>query len=95
MYNPIVKEKPGSIDWPLIMATLVLLAISAAFIYSARYSLESSPDYPWFKQYYVKQIIFFGMGLSAAIVLCFLDYHTWARYAVVFYWGSILLLVLV
>lgn len=82
-------------EWLLILATLALLAFALMFINSARYSTESAEDYAFFRQFYIKQMIFFCLGLTGAVLFNFLDYHSWARWSLVFYWGAIILLVLV
>lgn len=95
MFNPITKEKPGRVDITLVVATLGLMILGAMFILSARHSVESAPDFPWYRQFYFKQIVFYCIGVAAAVVVCLVDYHSWARWSLVFYWGSILLLLVV
>ncbi len=89
------KEKFSSAEWLLLVATLVLVAVGVAFIASARTPAEAAEDYPIFRQFYFKQLIFALMGISAAIVFNLLDYHSWARWSLVFYWLCIGVLLLV
>jgi len=89
------KDKFGGMHWLLIGATLCLVAIGIAFIASARTPAEAAEDYPLYRQFYFKQFIFAGMGLTAAVLANFLDYHSWARWSLVFYWACIGILLLV
>lgn len=89
------KERFGGAEWLLLAATLCLVAIGIAFIASARTPAEAAEDYPIFRQFYFKQLIFACMGLSAAVLFNLLDYHSWARWSLVFYWVCIGILLLV
>ncbi len=89
------KKEFGSHEWLLLVSSVAILLIGVAFIYSARYTTESADGFPWYQKYFVKQIVFYFMGLSAAVVVNLLDYHSWARWALVGYWSSIILLLLV
>jgi len=95
LQNPPHKEKFGAIEWLLVAATLLLVAIGVAFISSARTSAELAEDYSLFRQFYFKQFIFACLGLTAAIAANLLDYHSWARWSLVFYWACIGILLLV
>src|SRR5439155_8425677 len=46
-------------------------------------------------QAWARQIIWYTLGLGAAAALCFVEYHTLARWAFVAYWTTITLLLLV
>lgn len=89
------KERFSSAEWLLLFATLFLLFIGVAFIASARSPAETADDYPVYQQFFFKQIVFAMMGISAAIIFNLLDYHSWARWSLVFYWSCIGILVLV
>ena len=89
------KEKFGSAEWLLLLATLCLVIVGVAFISSARSPAEAADDYPLYKQFYFKQLIFCLLGLTAAVVVNLLDYHSWARWSLVFYWACIGILLLV
>ena len=93
--RPNIAEKPARIDWVLLCAVLGLMVLGALFIHSARYATESGSGVPWFKQLHFRQIVFYTLGLGAATAVCVVPYQTLARWSYVFYWASILLLVLV
>lgn len=93
--NHPLKERLGSIEWLLLLATLCLVVIGVAFIASARSPAEAAEDYPLFGQFFFKQMIFACMGLTAAVLVNVLDYHSLARWSLVFYWACIGILLLV
>jgi rod shape determining protein RodA len=95
MHSAMLNERQSRIDWLMLPALLGLMLISVAFIYSATNGSESINQIAWFKQNWFKQIVWFSIGSSLAIGLCVIDYNILARWSLVFYWGSILLLLAV
>ncbi len=82
-------------DGLLLLALLALMAWGVAFIYSARAAHEVSALIAWHKQLHFRQIIWYAIGSIAAVLICLKDYRTLARWSLVFYWGTILLLLAV
>ena len=82
-------------DGLLLFGLLALMVLGAAFIYSARAAHEASALIAWHKQLHFRQIIWYGIGTLAAIIVCLKDYRTLARWSLVFYWATTLLLVAV
>lgn len=73
-----------NLDWPLILAVIALTVIGLVVIYSASYSqLLAAGMSPWY--YVQRQLIAFGLGLVAAVVIVSLDYRAWARWSRVIY----------
>ncbi|MBI4469862.1 MAG: rod shape-determining protein RodA [Acidobacteria bacterium] len=72
-------------DWWLLLAALALTAISVTEIFSS----QPNSDF-WFKQ-----MIWVGLGLTAMIPATVIDYRRMAPVAPLFYGGSVVLLVLV
>lgn len=72
-----------------IAAVAGLMFVGVAFVYSATHSI------PWMANNWLRQIIWYGIGLTAATAVCFVSYHTLVRWAIVAYWASILALVVV
>jgi rod shape determining protein RodA len=95
MFEAHLNDRGNKVDWPLIFALLALMIVGASFIYSASFANEAARNLPLFKQNHLRQMIWYIGGLSVAGALCFFDYRTLARWSIVAYWGSILLLVLV
>jgi cell division protein FtsW (lipid II flippase) len=91
MYDPRLNEKKSEFDWPLFGATIGLMLIGTAFIYSV--TAGRVPQVAWYRQEYVRQIIWYVLGLGAAVAFCTVEYARIARWAAVYYWGSIVVLV--
>ena len=92
MFETRLNERKSPVDWQMIVAIYGLMAIGVAFIYSAKPPSETTA---WLNQYYVRQIIWYAVGATAAVGICLIDYHSLARWAIVAYWATILLLVAV
>ena len=72
-----------------------LMIIGVAFIYSATMVSESASLAPWYNQAWFRQIVWYGLGVSAAATICLVDYHILARWSLVAYAVTILLLLAV
>ena len=96
MFEKTLTRREPTIDWPLWTSLLGLMIIGAAFVYSATSVSEPARDLPWYQQrFFVMQLVWYTVGLVAAIAVCLVDYHILARWSLVAYWVAILLLVLV
>lgn len=95
MYETDLNERKSYLDWPLILGLLGLMFVGTVFIYSASFANESNQALAWYKQLYVKQIIWYELGIGLVVALCFFDYRTLARWSIVGYWLAILLLLAV
>src|SRR6266436_337722 len=89
------SESQSRIDRLQIAALCGLMVLGALFVYSATMVSETALSAPLYKQIWFRQIIWYLIGLGAATGVCLINYHTLARWAVVAYWGSIVLLVVV
>lgn len=80
-----------NLDWPLIVAVLVLISIGMVVIYSASHSqLEASGLNSFF--YVNRQLLALGMGVVIATVIISIDYRAWVRWTRLIYLANILLL---
>jgi len=96
MKSPLqTKDTQPVLDWLMIGALFGLMVIGTAFVYSATMANESVRDLPWYHQQYIKQILWYLIGATAAGALCFFDYRSLSRWAFVAYWLTILALVAV
>ncbi len=95
MFEPSLNPKEPRVDWPLWVALLGLMVIGAAFIYSATMINESAASLPWYRQRYVMQMVWYAGGAIAAGALCLVAYHSLARWSLVVYWGTLVVLVAV
>ena len=95
MFDPRPYERRANLDWLQIGAVAALMLIGVAFVFSATMANESLRELPWYKQRYFVQIVGCLVGVAAAGGICLVDYRSLARWSLVAYWGSILLLVAV
>jgi rod shape determining protein RodA len=93
MYDPTLNEKKGPDDWPMWWAVAGLMIIGTVFIYSA--TLGPVARTAWYKEIFMHQVVWYGLGVLAAAALCNKEYGRLVRWAAVYYWGAILLLVAV
>jgi rod shape determining protein RodA len=92
----IAQAQPqAKVDWLMIVALFGLMVVGTCFIYSATLANESLTVLPWYRQLHLMQAVWYTVGLSAAIILCLIDYHALARWSLVIYWATILLLIIV
>jgi rod shape determining protein RodA len=89
------REHHARVDVMQLVALLLLMAVSVAFVYSATMTNEGTAALAWYKQSWFKQIIWFGVGIGAACAVCVIDYHSLTRWAFVGYWLTILTLIAV
>ncbi|HKS38612.1 MAG TPA: FtsW/RodA/SpoVE family cell cycle protein, partial [Verrucomicrobiae bacterium] len=92
MFEPHLNERRSRVDWQMIAALVGLMVIGVLFIYSARPPGETTV---WYNQFHIRQIVWYAVGIGAAVLVCLIDYHSLARWAVVGYWLSIALLLAV
>jgi rod shape determining protein RodA len=95
MFSFGTKESQSKIDWLLLLAIIGLMCIGAAFVYSATMVNESASLAPWYNQAWFRQIVWYAIGLSAAAMICLIDYHIMARWSLVAYGVTIVLLLAV
>src|SRR5271155_3743449 len=95
MVNPSINEREPKLDRLQLAALCGLMFIGAMFVYSATMANASVATLPWYDQSWVRQIIWYALGIGASAALCLLDYHTLARWSVVVYWATIFFLVIV
>jgi rod shape determining protein RodA len=95
MFGQTLNPREARFDWPMLIPVFGLVLIGIAFIYSATSVDETLSGQPWYQQFYFKQIVWCVLGVGGAIAVCLTDYHKLTRWAMLVYWGSILLLILV
>src|SRR6266850_2091235 len=95
MFDGFFSESQARIDKLQIAAICALMLLGTAFVYSATMVTETANSAPWYNQIWVRQIFWYVVGLVAATAVCLINYHTLARWALVLYWGNVLLLALV
>jgi rod shape determining protein RodA len=94
MVDPSINEHGGGLERLQLFAVAGLMFLGAAFVFSAT-TVSQPASLPWFDQMWVRQIIWYAMGIGADSVLCIFDYHKLARWSLVIYWATILCLLVV
>jgi len=89
------QERHARIDWLMLCALGGLMIAGLAFIYSATSAAETAQVTAWYRQRWVLQVVWYLAGMSAAVLVCMVEYHILARWSLVAYWATILLLVAV
>ncbi len=79
------------LDWAMLGTILILIGLSAAFIYSAQFKSDADPV----GNNYLKQLAFAGLGFCVYGILVWLDYQQLAKFSWWIYGGAIVLLLLV
>jgi len=92
MFEPHLNERQSRVDWQMIAALTGLMIIGVLFIYSAKPPGETTA---WYNQFHIRQIVWYAAGIGAAVAVCLIDYHSLARWALIGYWITILLLIVV
>ena len=95
MFDASLNEHQARLDKVQIIALCGLMLLGAAFVYSATMASEGAATLAWFHQSWFRQIVWYVLGIGAAISLCFIDYRSVTRWAFVVYWAAILLLLAV
>jgi rod shape determining protein RodA len=90
-----VKDRQSQLDWLQVIAVAGLMLVGVLFIASATRSSESATLAAWYNQLGFRQAVWGLLGGGAAAAICLVDYHVLARWSLVAYWGTILLLVAV
>jgi len=89
--NPVIlNSSPSRFDRLQLAALAGLMVLGAAFVYSASMASEASGIVPWYSQSWVRQVLWYLLGIAAAGGLYLLDYRILSRWAMVLYWISIL-----
>jgi rod shape determining protein RodA len=95
MVDPSINEREPKFDRLQLVALAGLMFIGTLFVYSATAANAETANLPWFDQIWVRQIIWYFIGLGAAGAMCIVDYHVLARWSFVIYWGMIFFLIVV
>jgi rod shape determining protein RodA len=102
------KDKRPPLDLVQLLGVAGLVLLGAVFVYSAtmvnepigfwqQYHENTFVDFMgWLvRQLFFRQIVWYALGIGAAVVVCLVDYHTLARWSFVAYWVTVLALGLV
>ena len=82
--------QPRRLDWSMLTVILILIGMSAAFVYSAQFKSDDAVGSNW-----IKQLVFAAMGLGAYAGIVWFDYHQVMRFSWWLYGGAVVLLLMV
>jgi rod shape determining protein RodA len=94
MVNPSINESQPKLDRLQLAALIGLMFIGTMFVYSATMASVAA-SLPWYSQSWVRQLVWYALGIGVGAALCVVDYHTLARWSFVVYWATILCLLAV
>ncbi len=89
------RRAEADILWPMWLAVAGLMILSAMFIFSTTGGPEIARGWSWYQWTATRQVAAFGIGLLVVLGMGLIDYSRLARWAMVGYWVSTTLLVLV
>ncbi len=89
MVDPFINEREPKLDRLQLVALAGLMFIGAMFVLQRDDGESTSSALPWYDQIWIRQIIWYALGLGAAAAVCVVDYHTLARWSFVIYWATI------
>ena len=81
MANELLNERSGKLDRLQLAALAGLMFVGILFVYSATMSNPALASQPWYGQSWVRQLVWYALGIGAGAVLCLVDYHTLARWS--------------
>src|SRR5947208_823210 len=93
MFDVINNAQEPRVDKLQLSAVAFLMLIGVAFVYSATMIGESAIALPLYDQLWLRQIIWYGLGIGVATAMCFVDYRSLSRFSFIIYWVAILLLI--
>jgi rod shape determining protein RodA len=94
MTSPALNER-RKLDRLQLVALAGLMCLGVAFVYSATVASQAASTLPWYDQSWVRQMVWYALGLGAGAALCLVDYHTLARWSLVAYGATLFFLVIV
>jgi len=95
MVDPSLNERQTGLDRLQLAALAGLMFIGTMFICSATTSSPGLAAAPWYDQSWVRQLVWYTLGMGAGAAVCLVDYHTLARWSFVAYWTAIFFLLAV
>ncbi len=90
-----MHQKPGKINWLIILIYCILVFIGWASIYSSSYDPESSFDLLNTKTIYGKQLLFIACSYIISVFILLVDIKIITRLGYIIYFASIISLILV
>ncbi|MFM8423891.1 MAG: FtsW/RodA/SpoVE family cell cycle protein [Chloroflexota bacterium] len=93
--SPQNRARAGGFDMPLLVIVVALIVFGLLMLYSASWDF-SRAAYDGDAMYmFNRQLMWLGLGIAAATVLAFLDYHRWRQFIVPAMAFTVLMLIVV
>jgi len=89
------KERYEGPDRLQLAALVGLMFVGTMFVYSATMANPAMAALPWYDQSWLRQVVWYALGIGAGAILCVVDYHILARWSFVAYWATIFFLLVV
>ena len=90
-----MHQKPGKINWIIILIYCILVFIGWASIYSSSFDPESSFEILNTKTIYGKQLLFIACSCIVSVFILLIDIKMITRLGYIVYFASIISLILV
>lgn len=81
----------SNFDWTILILTIIISSLGVVVIYSALHGVPNEG----LRKLYISQIVWIVFGLACLLIILLFDYRYLGRFAYLFYFISLLLLVLV
>ena len=95
MVDPSINEHGQRFDQLQLAALVGLMIVGALFVCSATHANPLFENLPWYDQMWVRQLVWYAVGIGVGATICFVEYHVIARWAMVIYWAMIVCLIAV
>jgi rod shape determining protein RodA len=95
MVDPSINEHGERFDRLQLVALAGLMIVGALFVCSATHANPAFASLPWYDQMWVRQLVWYTVGIGFGAAICIVEYHVIARWAMVLYWAMIVCLVAV
>jgi rod shape determining protein RodA len=95
IFNFAINERHPRVDWLMLAALGGLMIVGVLFVFSATMVSESAAHAAWYDQPWFRQVVWYALGLGGLVGISVVDYRILARWSLVAYGLTILLLVAV
>ena len=96
IFSPLAaNERQPRVDWVMLAALAGLMLIGVLCVFSATMINEAAQQIAWYNQPWFRQMVWYGLGLACMGAVCAVDYRILARWSLVAYVVTIILLIAV
>jgi rod shape determining protein RodA len=96
IFSPLAaNERQPRVDWLMLASIAGLMIVGVFFVYSATMVNEAAQQVAWLQSGLVSATGLYGLGLASMAAVCAVDYRILARWSLVAYVATILMLIMV